>query len=60
MICCIEGTASLFDDIDNWRKYAYMILTYGKSIPSQTKELKEILKSINKNLSDNSKLISFS
>ena len=55
MICCTEGTASLFDD--NWRKYSYMILAYSKSIPSQTKELKEILKSIDQNSSDNGKLM---
>ncbi len=55
MICCVEGTASLFDD--NWRKYAHIMLSYGKSIPSQTKELKEILKSIGNNLSDSGRLL---
>lgn len=29
---------------DNWQNYAQVILRYSKSIPFQTKELKEILK----------------
>ena len=42
MICHTESTASMFED--NWKNYAQVILTYTKSIPFQTKELKEILK----------------
>ena len=47
MICDIEDTAEAFEE--NWQKYARIILSYSKSIPFQTKQLKEVLEGVDGN-----------
>lgn len=47
MICDSEDTVKTFED--NWEKYARIILSYSRSIPFQTKELKKVLEGVDGN-----------
>ena len=52
MICYIERTTSMFEE--KWKFYVQIILAYRKSIPFQSKQLKEILKYLDDDDSDGS------
>ena len=44
MLCQSEGSMKAFEE--NWEKYTKIILSYSKSIPFQTKELRKILEEL--------------
>jgi len=46
MICQSEETVKAFED--DWKKYSKIFLSYSKSIPFQTKELRKVLEDVDR------------